>query len=186
MARRAPRTPDTDTPADTDNPWLLPDDPAPADPPRRGPGRPRKATGNAGQIAVRDQTTGQIMSEASQKAKVKRELYLWLSMVVGAAEIRDPECAGLFLQPVEIPGTKQPVERLEAIVDRLVEIIARHKPTLAFMAKSGPVGDVALLGSLLLPIGRQIWRAHGPNGTGHGEEPTSDLTGYAPYAPAAR
>jgi len=38
---------------------------------------------------------------------------------------------------------------------------------LGALAKSGLIGEIGMLGSLLYPVGKQIWQAHGPNGTGH-------------------
>jgi hypothetical protein len=171
-------------PVDEDDPKLLERDPEPEVAPRRGPGRPRKVAGNAGLIPARDES-GKIMSEAQMIAKVRDELHLWLSMAVGAWEFRDPDCAGLFLEKVEIRGRK--VERLEAICDRLVSIIARNKTLLATMTKTGVIGEAAALGTLIWPVAKAMMAAHGPNGHQHRADPeqgeTDDLS-YPAWRPS--
>lgn len=160
----------------------------PADPvPKRGPGRPRKETattqGNRGRVAARS-SNGRIMSKAAMQAKVSAELYTYLSVMAAGFELRDPECAGVLFDQVSIPtpnGMMQ-VERLQGIVDRLVAMISRHDGMLETMAKSGIVGELAMLLHLLFPIGRAVWAAHGPGGRGHSNEHgTAD---YAQQFPA--
>lgn len=165
-------------------------DPEPDVAPRRGPGRPRKtapatATGNAGNIAVRNEK-GQILSKAQKIAKVREEGYFWLSMVAAGWEIRDPECAGVLTESVTIRGKE--VERLEAITDRLVGIVAKYDDLLDFLAKSGVIGEAAMLGTLLWPVGKRVLKHHGPTGIGHQtpEESYADRAQYPAYVPTER
>lgn len=162
---------------------------------RRGPGRPRKtetadapkSAGNRGKIAART-ASGTIMSRAAMIAKVESELYTYFSLAVATWEIKDPECAGMMLEQVVLPTDSGPVrmERLAAIVNRLTAIIARNDRILAMLAKSGLIGEAAVLGSLLVPVGRQIWAAHGPTGDGHARG-VDDVTAeqYPAYRPTA-
>lgn len=170
-------------------------DPIPGTPVKRGPGRPRKnpdappATraprGNQGKIAART-PTGQIMSEAEMIATVREEIYMWLSMGVGMWEAIDEECASVLLEPVRVPAARgmAEVERLEAITDRMVAIIARNKKTLAYLAKTGILKDIFMLGSLLMPVAKTVYKNHA--GGGHGKaNQDADLAQYGPYRPGA-
>jgi hypothetical protein len=98
------------------------------------------------------------------KAKVATELYGFASMFAGIWGMRDP-CAAVLAEVVPTPEGDR--ERLEAIVMRTVDILARNDSVLGALAKSGLIGEIGMLGSLLYPVGKQIWQAHGPNGTGH-------------------
>lgn len=132
-----------------------------AAPAKRAPGRPR-GTGPR-------TSAGRLMSKAAMQAKVSAELYTYLSVFAAAWELRDPQCASVLFEEVRIPteGGMVEVERLQGIVDRLVAMIARNSTVLETMAKSGIIGEMALLGHLLLPLGRAVWSAHGPTGVGH-------------------
>ncbi len=137
-----------DPPFDLD----LPTDPEPAAaktrrPTGRPPGRPRK-------IAART-PSGRIQSKASLMAQVQTEAEMYLTLFVGAWGMRDPECAEVANQ--QIPE----------IAARVVKILSRNETLLAKVADSGILGDVAMLISALMPVGRQVWRAHGPGGHGH-------------------
>lgn len=66
---------------------------------------------------------------------------------------------------VGAPGAE--MTRLEAIVDHIVAIIARNGAVLELMAKSGLMIEISMLAGLLAPIGKALWKAHGPNGLGH-------------------
>lgn len=154
----------------------LGDDPQPT---KRRPGRPRKdeSAGNKGVIAARG-PDGKILSDAALANKVRSELYTWASMLLVAYEFKDPHCAGLFTEQVDLPNGKTQ-ERLSLIVDRLVAIVSRHKPTMVFLAKSGVVGEFAMLGAALSPVVKAMWAAHGPTGHGHQEEKhDADLSSY--------
>lgn len=164
-----------------------------ADPEPRAPrrGRPRKTTtpvkaaGTRGKIPART-SSGQIMSKNAMISKVQGEIYTWLSLFAAAWEIRDPECASVLYEPATVPGPNGPaqVERLAAITDRLVAMIARNDAVLETLAKSGIIGDAAVLGGLLLPVGRQLWRAHGPMGVGHAQEGQESADDVAAQYPA--
>jgi hypothetical protein len=153
--------------ADTELPGLedLPQDPAPA-PARRG--RPRKAAapvkkaaGNRGRIPTRT-ATGRIRSKAELRAQVGTEVYTWLTLAAGAWEMTDPDCAGLLYE-----ATPQGQERLMVVAERLTNMLCRNDSVAEFIVSSGIVGDaVALLGALL-PIGKAVFKAHGPGGHGH-------------------
>lgn len=149
----------------------LPQDPKPAGT-RRPPGRPRgskttTAPAKKGGVAFRA-PTGKAMSKDQVKHKVATELYGFASMFVGLLGMKDPDCAGLLTEPVNTPNGEQ--ERLEAIVERTVNLLARSDKVLSGLATTGIIGEIAMLGSLLLPVARQVWQAHGPNGHGHGEK----------------
>lgn len=163
----------------------VPADPAPA---QRRPGRQRKETsttqGNRGKVAART-PSGRIMSKAAMQSKVAAELYTYLSLFIAAGELRDPECFGMFGDVVTIPSADGPVqvERLQGVVDRMVAIISRNDTVLATMAQSGIIGELAVIGSLLFPVARQFYRAHGPGNRGHvNEQEAAD--GYADQYPA--
>jgi len=164
-------------------------DPAPAAT-RRGPGRPRKtavkAAGNRGQIPTRT-SGGRIMSKAAMQSKVAGEIYAYVSMAAAGWELRDPECAGILYETVTIPGPGGPVqvERLQAIVDRIVAMISRSDDLLKRFADSGILGELAVLGTLMFPLAAGLWKAHGPAGNGHGPagEGAYDADRYPAYAP---
>jgi hypothetical protein len=165
----------------------------PADPaPKRGPGRPRKETattqGNRSRVPART-ASGKIMSKSAMQAKVAAELYTYLSLFAAGWEMRDPECAAVVYDQVTIPTERGPVqvERLQGVVDRMVAIISRNQAVLETMANSGIIGEIAMIGHLLWPIGRQLWSAHGPAGRGHtNEQEQGDdyASRYPAYTPA--
>lgn len=160
----------------------MPPDPQPVE--RRGPGRPRgskTATKAAPPKMIRDTGTGRAMSKAQAKAKVATELYGFGSLLVGLWEMRDPECAAPWTEQVDIPGGRQ--ERLAAVVEKVVDIIARNDAALSALATSTMIGEGAILASLLWPPVKTVWRHHGPGGAGHhhGEDGAED---YAQRYPA--
>lgn len=169
----------------------LPLDGLDADPtPRATRGRPRKTTakgvGSRGRIPART-AAGRVMSHSAMVAKVSEEVYMYLSLAAAGFELRDPECVASLYEPVTVPGGSGPieVERLRAIADRLVAMIARNKGLLEMAAKSGILGEIAVMLSLVIPVARTIWQAHGPSGTGHrpAEEVVGDLNArYPAYA----
>jgi hypothetical protein len=115
-------------------------------------------------------------------AKVRDELYMWGSLIVGTWSMRDP-CADMMLEPIKIAGGE--MERLEAFVDRLSAIIGRNDKLLAMAASTGIVGEIAALATLLYPVAREIVRVHGPGGHGHQiEGQTSDNGSYPAWAGA--
>lgn len=153
----------------------FPQDPQPA---KRGPGRPRKsATPGAPKVTTRRPTTraaraGRVMTRAQMVDKVSAEMYAFSSMLLVAWEIRDPECASVMYDQVTIPTPNGMVadQRLNALIARTVAIIARDEKRLELLAKSGMVGELIGLGALLVPIGKQVWRHHGPGAAGHGDQ----------------
>lgn len=152
---------------------------------RRPPGRPRGSRTNPAKkgIVNRSATTGKAMSKAQLKAHVANELYAFASMFVGLIGMKDPVCTQVLTEDVALPegGTQ---ERLAAIVDRTVTLLARSDKALSTLATTGVIGEVVMLGSLLVPVARQVWHAHGPNGIGHKEEENlDDIQGRYP-APA--
>jgi hypothetical protein len=162
----------------------LPQDPAPG---KRGPGRPRgstttrKAVGNKARIPART-STGKIMSKSEMAAKVKAELLMGSTALLALWDIKDPECALLMWEMVGPPGSQQ--SRLEAIVDHVVSIISRNLSVLEFMAKSGLMIEISMLAGLLAPIGKQVWKAHGPGSLGHSVDAEQVSRDYAAQFPA--
>lgn len=161
----------------------------PADPPaktatpaRRGPGRPKGST-TKGRIPVRT-STGKIASRAEMIATVKGQIYVIVAPAAAMWEIRDPECAEVLHEP-----TATGEDRLEAIVDRIVAMIARNSGVLEFLAKSTLLADAGVLAMLLTPIIKKVWAHHGPMGVGHTTDPEALASDYArnfpAYAPAA-
>jgi len=146
-------------------------------PAKRGPGRPR---GTGPRTAG-----GRLMSKDAMRAKVAAELYTYLSLFAAGWELRDPQCAQVLFEPVVLPTDAGPVEseRLQAIVDRLVAIISRNNAVLETLAKSGVIGELAILGHLMFPIVKAVWQAHGPAGIGHAT-PEEAADAYAQRYPA--
>jgi hypothetical protein len=146
-------------------------DPEPA-PVKRGPGRPRKvAAGNAGRIPART-PSGKIASRAAMQSKVRDEIHLYLSLVQAGWELRDPVCA----------SAASP-ERLASIADSLVAMVSRSDSLLEMAAKSGIVGDIAMLLHAVFPIAKAVWQAHGPNGHGHRDAEEVRIDNFAAYPP---
>lgn len=162
----------------------LPQDPAP----RPARGRPRKnaaapvekpAAGNRGRIGTRT-PTGRMMSKAAMQSKVAEEVYTYLSLAAAGWELRDPECAAVLYDQVIVPTAQGPrqQERLAAIADRLVAMISRNDGLLRKMAESGILGELAVMLHLAVPIGKAVWRAHGPGGQGHGDSENGQQPSY--------
>lgn len=122
------------------------------------------------------------------QAKVSSEIYAYVSMAAAGWEMRDPECAGVLYEAVTIPGPGGPVEvqRLQAITDRIVAMISRNDDLLKKFSESGILGEIAVLGTLLFPIGRALWAHHGPTGTGHqvGQGGGFDVDQFPAYSPS--
>lgn len=70
---------------------------------------------------------------------------------------------------------------IEAVVDRVVTIVARNEKLLTTMAKTGIVGDVIQLLSAILPIATVVWKAHGVGGHGHQPAGEIDAGRYPAY-----
>lgn len=163
-------------------------DPAPAAA-RRGPGRPRKvtgvpvkSTGNRGRVPART-AKGRIVSKEAMMAKVYADAYTYASLLHAAWDFKDPECAAVWMEPVESLGGQQ---RLAALIERLVTIVARNDSMLAAAYNSGIFGEAAIMASLLFPPIKQLWKAHGPNGTGHQDQGEGfDADRYPAYSGAA-
>lgn len=142
-------------------------DPAPKTPrPRsvrnptgRGPGRPRKTAGPAGG-----------MTHAQMVEKVSAELYMFAAIGVGGWELRDP-CARVMTEDVIVhtPGGPVRQERLAAIIERVVGMLARYPKALQLAAETGILGEALMTAGLIWPILTTVYRAHGPAGEGHGE-----------------
>jgi hypothetical protein len=158
----------------------LPQDPPPK---RRGrpPGSPNRKTtttaGNRGKISART-AAGKIMSKPEMMAKVKGELYMLVAAGYAIWDMKDPTCAEVMQIPM--PDGR---DRIEAIVDHMVAIIGRNAGVLAFLSKTGVMMDAGMLFTALMPIAKQWWVHHGPNGVGHGE-PAEVANGYAATYPA--
>lgn len=149
-------------------------------PPPRKRGRPAGSTTKAtgGGIAFRS-GTGKATSKAQVKSQVATELYGFATLFVGMWEYRDP-CASVLTEYVEFDGRQ--TDRLAAIVQQTVEILSRSDKVLNALANAGMIGQLGMLAGLLYPVVRQVWSAHGPGGTGHGEEASED--GYQDRYPA--
>jgi hypothetical protein len=157
-------------------------DPEPGQPRRRGrPPGSRTRTTTTRARAPRA-TTGRAMTKAQMVGKVRDELYLWGSIVIGTWAMRDP-CAEMMLDTARIGGEDR--ERLEAFVDRLAGMIGRNDKLLQIAASSGIVGEVAALAAIVYPVGREIFRIHGPGGHGHQIEGIPDDSGAYPAWSAA-
>lgn len=146
-------------------------DPEPAATRTRTRRAPAKAAGNRGKVPART-TGGRIMSKAQMTAKVREEIGMYLDLMAGGWEIRDPICAQAAT-----------ADRIAVIADRLTSMIARSDSLLVMATKTGIIGDIVALLSAGLPIIKEVWRAHGPGGTGHAS-PEEVAAGYADQYPA--
>lgn len=150
-------------------------DPAPAAARTRAPRKAAavKATGTRGKIPART-PTGRVMSKAQMQAKVRDEVVMYLGLVHGGWDLRDPECASVVDQ-----------DRLDVIADRVTSMIARSDSLLEMASKTGIIGDIVGLLNALFPVAKAIWRAHGPGGHGHGpiEEREHDYAAQYPAYP---
>lgn len=149
----------------------LDQDPAPAATRTRAKRTPAKAAGNRGKVPART-ATGRIMSKAQMQAKVRDEVGMYLNLMAGGWEMRDPICAQAATQ-----------ERIDVIADRLTSMIARSDGLLEMATKTGIIGDIVALLSAAFPIAREVWRAHGPGGEGH-KSVEEVQRGYAEQFPA--
>lgn len=155
-----------DTPLDGLEDLKTDPEPAAARPRRGRP--PKAATGSRGKIVART-SAGRIQSKAALIGQVRDELELYLTVFVGTWGMRDPECAQVAQQ--QIPE----------ISDRVVKLLSRNDKLLTKVAESGIFGEIAMLVSALLPIGRQVWQAHGPGGHGHAPAEVNDADLAARY-----
>lgn len=155
----------------------LAQDPQPAA--KRRPGRP------AGSVTKKRTATKAApgdLTKAQLKAKVKTELYAFASMGFEMWEINDPDCAGPWLDSVNTPYGE--MQRLEAIIDRMVDIMARNDSVLEFFAKTGVIGEGLMLGQLLMKPIKALIKAHGPGGTGHRRNEEEIASDYQARYPA--
>lgn len=160
----------------------LDQDPQPAGSRRRGrpPGSTTKKA--APKITART-STGRVASKAQLKAQVATELYGIVSMFAALWDMRDPECAGVLTEQVMTINGQQ--ERLAAIVEQTVELLSGNDKVLAAMANAGMIGRASVLAGLLVPVGKTVWKAHGPGGHRHGAAGLEgDPNGYAAHYPA--
>lgn len=134
---------------------------------------PRKSTGRkpTGRPAGRPRTRtgprtadGRVMSKAAMVDKVTADLYGAAALLPLA--VRDP-CVNVLFDPVDDAGT----ERVAAIIDRSVAMMARNTKVLETVAKVGLLADVITMIGLIAPIGVAVWAAHGPGGHGHQDVP---------------
>jgi hypothetical protein len=117
------------------------------------------------------------MTKAQLKRNVAIEMYGFAQMFAGILGMKDPDCIEPLFEKVETPDGTQ--ERLAAIVDRTVNLLARSDKVLSGLATTGIIGEIAMLGGLLLPVAKQVWQAHGPGGHGHKTgENVDDLAKY--------
>ena len=141
-------------------------DPAPAATRTRAP---RKA---AGRTTVRKaRPAGRVQTKAAMQNQVRAEVGMYLALLQGGWEMRDPECAAAATP-----------ERLDVIADRITAMISRSDSLLEMATKTGILGDIIALVSASLPIVSAVWRAHGPGGTGH-QSPEEVSRGYAEQYP---
>lgn len=117
------------------------------------------------------------MSKAAMQEKVSTEIYAVVSMMAAGWEFRDPECAKVVFEP-----TNSGDERLKAITDRITAMVARNNDLLVKFAQTGLLGDILQLIILVFPIAKAVFKAHGPGGTGHGEEMAFDASSYPAFA----
>lgn len=149
---------------------------------KRGPGRPRKNAAPAAAKPARGRIpsragTGRIMSKAAMQEKVSTEIYAVVSMMAAGWEFRDPDCAAVVFEP-----TNDGTERLKAITDRITAMVARNPDLLVKFAQTGLLGDILQLIILVFPIAKAVFKAHGPGGTGHGEQVQIDANQFPAYA----
>jgi len=100
-------------------------------------------------------TSGRILSKAAMQTKVREEIEMYLSLAQGAWSLRD-ECA----------EAASP-ERIAVIADSLTAMISRSDALLEMASKSGIIGEIVKLLTVMMPIARAVWSAHGPSGSGH-------------------
>lgn len=160
-------------------------------PAKRGPGRPRKSTtaapakrpgrkpGSVSVTAARN-ASGQIMSKRQMMDNVAGELGLILTIGVGALELRDPEMAAAFIEPINL-GRLGEVDPIEGFTDRIVNLLARNEKALAYAAKGGVVTEVAIAGFIAFTVARRMGQISADRRT----EGAVDLDGYPAYQPAA-
>ena len=171
-----PRTPRSATATDPDTAALaglddLPPDPAPAAPKRRG--RPPGSGTKKPTIPAR-RGNGTIMSQSEMIDAVKGQLMMLVLPAAAAWEMRDPECASVLSDEVNAKGDT----RLEAIIDRMMAMISRQPAVLAFMAKNTLLLELGQMATLLTPVIKQVWKAHGPTGTGHHVDEQEQASAY--------
>lgn len=96
------------------------------------------------------------LTEAQMVSKVRDEVGMYLSLIAGGWELKDPICAETATQ-----------ERIDAVADKVTAIIARSSSALELASKTGIIGEIVGLIHALWPIAREVWRNHGPTGVGH-------------------
>ncbi len=154
---------------------------------KRPPGRPRgsknaPAKATPRNIIGRSTATGKTMSRSQMVDAVATEIYAFLTLAVGGWSLRDPECADLWMDDVNVNGRTQ--ERLEAIADQFAAIIGRSDKLLATMAEGGIIVNIGVLTTLLAKPVKAIFKAHGPGGHNHQAE-EGDAPNYDQFqAPA--
>lgn len=146
---------------------------------RRRPGRPRgSATKKPG--ALRG-ANGRIVSKASLKAQAATELLAVGTMLARIWEWRDPECAGVLFEPVDLPTGQ--TQRLAGIVEEVVDILGQNDKVLAVFTNTGMIARLGVLGMLTMPIVSRVWAAHGPGGHGHRPIEQAETSDYATLYP---
>jgi hypothetical protein len=137
-------------------------------------GRPRTRTGPR-------TVAGRAMTQAEKVNKIRADLTSLGVLAASGIELRDP-CAGVMFDVVD---DKSGETRLEAIVERAVNILARNPKVLDRVADMGLLVELGGLASLVIPIGRTVWHFHGPGGMGHDEEPRERDASLYPARAAA-
>lgn len=153
----------------------LDQDPQPAATPvRRGPGRPRKTTtAKATQAkAPARGAGGRIVSKAALIKQANEEIGLFLELLAGVWSFRDPDCAAVAQ------------EAIPDVAKRVANMVARSDYLLRLVSSGGLLIEALGLATALKPVVTAVWRAHGPNGDGHGErEVTWSNDSFPAYNP---
>lgn len=158
----------------------IPADPEPSQPRSRRAPASRAATGRpAGRPRTKAgprASNGRVMSAVAMRAKVEGELYGLMVLASSVFSAKDP-CAEI---PFEV--NRQGVTHAEAMASAYTALLARNDKALAFVASSGIMGDVLTAILATAPVVMGIMRAHGPGGTGHGDqEDQIDANRYPAY-----
>lgn len=134
-------------------------EPAAAVPARRGPGRPRKTTGAKATTrkAPARGSGGRIVSKAALVKQATEEIELFLGLLAGVWSFRDPECADVGMAAVP------------DVAKRVAAMVSRSDYLLGLVSSGGLLVEALGLATALKPVVTAVWRAHGPNGDGHGE-----------------
>ncbi len=133
----------------------------------------RRAASSTGRAAGRPRTKpgardagGRVLSHAAQVDKVRADLTEVLVLGASGIALKD-SCAERLFEEVPRYGH---LSRLEAIIERAVNIVARNPKVLSAAASGGVLVEVAALVGLVAPVLMTVWQHHGPGGVGHDDE----------------